>query len=134
MRAFTNFLKCLAPVPVLVGGLHLLIGLRADVLLGARLPDAVLADPVLDSQNRFYGVSFMIYGVLLYLCATDLRKYALVFRFLVGFMFLGGVARLLALALHGMPAAPVIALGVIELAGMPLVLLWHSRVLSASGT
>lgn len=129
MPAFTIFLKWLAPVPVLVGLLHLLLGLRADVLLGASLPAATLADPVLDSQNRFYGVSFMAYGVLLYLCATDIRKYAPVFVTLIGFLFLGGVGRLVSVTLHGMPSPPVAALAAIELVGMPLLLLWFSRLM-----
>ena len=129
MRAFTIFLKWLAPIPVVVGLLHLLMGPHADVLLGASLPAATLADPVLDSQNRFYGVSFMAYGVLLYLCATDIRKYAPVFVALIGFMFLGGVGRLVSLRLHGVPSPPVIALAAIELLGMPLLLLWFSRLM-----
>jgi len=129
MRAFTIFLKWLAPIPVLVGLLHLLMGLHADVLLGASLPAATVADPVLDSQNRFYGVSFMAYGALLYLCATDIRKYAPVFVTLIGFMFLGGVGRLVSITLHGTPSPPVLMLAAIELAGMPLLLLWFSRLM-----
>ncbi len=132
MRAFTLFLKWLAPIPVLVGSLHLLLGVHADVLLGARLPPEALADPVLDSQNRFYGVAFMAYGVLLYLCATDLRKYAAVFNTVIAFMFLGGAGRLIAMALHGMPSPPVILLALIELMGMPLLLLWYFRVSQSS--
>ena len=132
MRTFILVLKWLSPIPVLVGSLHLLMGLHADVLLGARLPEQVLSDPVLDDQNRFYGVSFMAYGVLLYLCATDLREYAAVFRVLICFMFLGGVGRLVSVALHGLPTPPVIGLGVIELFFMPPLLLWHTRVLAGN--
>ena len=84
---------------------------------------------MLDSQNRFYGVSFMAYGVLLYLCATDIRKYAPVFLTLIGFLFLGGVGRLVSFTLHGMPSPPVAALAAIELVGMPLLLLWFSRLM-----
>ncbi len=38
MNAFTRFLRVVAPIFILVGALHLFLGLRADVLLGARLP------------------------------------------------------------------------------------------------
>ena len=62
MNAFTRFLRVVAPIFILVGALHLFLGLRADVLLGARLPPEVIADPALDSQNRFYGTSFALYG------------------------------------------------------------------------
>ena len=131
MRAFTLLLKLLAPVAIAVGLMHLLIGLHADTLLGAHLPPEVLADPVLDSQNRFYGTTFIGYGALLYLCATDLPRYARVFSILGGFIFLGGCARLIAIALHGMPTPQVIALLLIELLGVPPLLLWHRRLLKA---
>ena len=44
----------------IVGALHLTLGLNADVLLGAKVPAETLSDPALDSQNRFYGVAFMV--------------------------------------------------------------------------
>jgi hypothetical protein len=69
-------MKCVAPVFLAVGALHLAIGVKADVLLGAKLPVEALADPTLDSQNRFYGVAFTLYGVLLFLCASNIPKYA----------------------------------------------------------
>jgi hypothetical protein len=62
MRAFSILLRAIAPLFVLVGGLHLFLGLGADALLGAKISSEVMADPALDSQNRFYGVSFMLYG------------------------------------------------------------------------
>ena len=57
MKTLELVLKLCAPVFLLVGVLHLAIGVEADVLLGAKLPAAALADPALDSQNRFYGVA-----------------------------------------------------------------------------
>ncbi len=65
MHALTLFLKLASPVFLVVGALHLVLGAGADVLLGARLPPEALADAALDSQNRFYGVAFSLYGVLL---------------------------------------------------------------------
>jgi hypothetical protein len=131
MQAFTTALKLLAPLPVLAGLTHLVLGPASDVMLGARSSDTLLSDPVLDSQNRFYGVVFMGYGALLYYCAMDVRSRATLFRIIAAFIFLGGVARLVSVGLRGVPSAPVVALTVIELAGMPLLLWWHARVLRA---
>ncbi len=134
MNAFVLVIKLLAPITIVAGFSHVVLGLSADLLLGANAPAELRSDPVLDSQNRFYGTIFMGYGVLLLLCATDPRKYALLFRILGGFIFLGGIARLISAALHGLPAPPVVGLIVIELVGVPLLLWWHSKVLSKQST
>jgi hypothetical protein len=123
MRTLRIVLKCLAPVIVLVGILHLVLGLGADVMLGAKITPEVLSDPALDSQNRFYGVSFTIYGVLCYLCATDLPKYATVLRCILAVFFAAGLARLVSIATHGLPPLPVLVLLSSELLAPPL-LLW----------
>jgi hypothetical protein len=132
MSALATFLRILAPICILVGALHLVLGLHADVLLGARIPADVIADPTLDSQNRFYGTSFTIYGTLLWLCASDLAKYAPVLRRLLAVFFAGGLARLVSMAVRGAPTSLVLALMAMELV-VPLVTLgWLSRATAAA--
>lgn len=131
MHLFALFLKAAAPVFLLVGALHLVLGVGADVLLGAKLPAEALADAALDSQNRFYGIAFTLYGVLLYLCATNLPKYASVLRCVLWVFFAAGLARLVSVATHGVPPALVLALLATELAMPPLLHLWLSKVLRA---
>lgn len=129
MSLLAPLLKVAAPVFVLVGVTHLAMGVGADVLLGARLPAEALVDPALNSQNRFYGVAFSLYGVLLYLCATDLPKYATVLRCVLWVFFAAGLARLVSIATHGVPPPLVLALLATELALPPLLHLWLSKVL-----
>ena len=76
MRGFLLTMYVLAAVPVLVGVTHVVLGPASDVQLGAQLPPAVLADAVLDSQNRFYGMTFVGYGALVLLSLRDLDRYA----------------------------------------------------------
>ncbi|MBI5254853.1 MAG: DUF4345 family protein [Burkholderiales bacterium] len=128
MPALPTLLKCLAPLCLAAGASHGLLGLGADALLGARVPAEVMADPVLDSQNRFYGVSFMLNGVLLWLVATDVGRYRPVLYCLLAVMFAGGLARCLSIALQGLPAAPVLALLVVELVAPWLLARWATRV------
>jgi hypothetical protein len=125
------FLKLVAPVFVLVGAAHLALGVGADVLLGAKLPPEALSDATLNSQNRFYGIAFTLYGVLFYLCATDLRKYATVLRCVIWVFFAAGVARLVSIATHGVPSVLVLTLLASELAIPPLLHLWLARALRA---
>ena len=128
MKAYTLILKVTAPVFFLVGLLHLILGVGADVMLGAKLPIEAIRDPVLDSQNRFYGVSFTLYGVLLYLCATDLPKYGTVLRCVLWVFFAAGLARIVSIAEHGLPSPPVLALLGTEVILPPLLVLWLSRI------
>lgn len=123
------FLKLVAPVFALVGAVHLALGVGADVLLGAKLPPEALVDAALDSQNRFYGIAFTLYGVLFFLCATDLPRYAAVLRCVLWVFFAAGVARLVSIATHGIPPPLVLALLVSELAIPPLLHLWLSKAL-----
>ena len=129
MRNLSLFLKVVAPVFLIVGALHLALGLNADALLGAKVPTEALSDPALDSQNRFYGVAFTLYGVLLFVSATDLPKYGTVLRCVLWVFFAAGVARLVSIATHGVPPAPVVLLMGSELLAPPLLLFWLSRVL-----
>jgi hypothetical protein len=133
MQSFSLILKLAAPVFFIAGALHLALGAGADVLLGAQLPAEALADAALDSQNRFYGVSFTLYGVLLFLCSTNLSKYATVLRCVIWVFFAAGVARLLSLATHGVPPPPVIGLLASELFIPPLLAWWLTRVERANG-
>lgn len=128
MPTLPLLLKLLAPLFLAAGASHLLLGLGADALLGARLAAEVMADPALDSQNRFYGVSFMLNGLLLWLVATDLPRYRPVLHCVLGVMFAGGLARWLSIALHGWPPAPVLLLLAVELVAPVLLAAWAARV------
>lgn len=125
-------LKALSPVFVLVGLLHLMLGLQADVMLGAVIPDSVLSDPVLDSQNRFYGVAFTVYGFLLFVCATDLDRYQLILKILLWVFFAAGCARLVSIGFVGLPSVPVMLLLATELILPPIGHVWLNRTLKDS--
>ena len=120
-------LKLTSPVFLAVGVLHLVFGVGADVMLGANLPAEALRDPVLDSQNRFYGTVFTLYGVVLYICSTDIRKYIVILRSTLLVFFAGGVARIVSIAIYGLPSAMVLALLATELLLPPLILWWLTK-------
>jgi len=91
-RNLALVLRLLALVVFLVGAFHLALGMRADVLMGARVPVEAVADPTLDSQSRFLGVAFTVYGVLLLLCASDVRRYEVALRWALCVFFAAGLA------------------------------------------
>lgn len=129
MQSLALVLKLGAPVFILVGALHLFYGVGADVLLGANIPPEAISDPVLDSQNRFYGISFTLYGVLLFLCATDISKYSAVLKCVLWVFFAAGLARLVSIGIYGLPSPIVLLLLASELLFPPLLVVWLGRVL-----
>ena len=128
MRALALVLKLLAPVFFIVGALHLVLGLGADVLLGAKVSAETMTEPALDSQNRFYAVAFTLYGVLLFLCSTDIPKYATVLRCVLWVFFAAGLARFVSIALYGSPPPMIWLLLVGEVLPPLLLAWWLSRI------
>jgi hypothetical protein len=122
-----KFLRIMAITILLAGSSHLLLGVEAEVLLGANLSADTLAEPSLNSQNRFYGTSYMLYGILLWVCTRDMDRYALIFRILLLMTFAAGLTRIISLLLHGWPSPTIIALGVSELLLPPFVFWWQRR-------
>ena len=131
MRSFVLALRIFAAVVFAVSALHLVLGLHADALLGAVVSPGVAAEPSLNSQNRFYGVAFSLYGSVLYLCSSDLARYEPVFKATLLCFFFGGLARVVSWATHGAPAPLVVALAASELLLPPLLFAWFSKVRGA---
>jgi Domain of unknown function (DUF4345) len=128
MRTFLLVLRFFAPVLLLVAGLHLVLGVSSEVLLGAKLPAEVVSEPTLNSQNRFYGVSYALYGALLFLCTTDIKRYGPVLKVVLWMTLAAGASRLVTWALHGAPSPFVVFLLATELAFPVLLLRWYAKV------
>jgi hypothetical protein len=131
MNLFLIVLKCLAAVFLLVAGLHLALGVGAEVLLGAKLSAEAIAEPTLNSQDRFYGAAFSLNAVVLDLASKNLKRYEPLLKALCIICFIAGLSRILSWALHGAPAPLVIFLGVTELVGPPVLLYWLGKVKTA---
>lgn len=119
-------LRVIAPGFLLAGLSHAFLGLGADAMLGAHVSPEMLADPTLDSQNRFYGASFTIYGILFWVAAGDIVRYRALLHILILWFFLGGLIRLVSVALRGWPSDMVWALALSELI-LPPILWWMTR-------
>ena len=124
MRIYALALRLFAPVFLLVAALHLALGVGADALLGAHVPADALSDATLNSQNRFYGVCFALYGVLLHIAAGDVPRYQQVLKATFWVFLAGGASRVWSWMLEGPPSAWVIALSAVELVLPVVMLLW----------
>jgi hypothetical protein len=131
LKSLSLVLRLVSLVFFGVAAVHLILGLGADQLLGAVVPAEALTEPSLDSQNRFYGVSFAFYGLAFYICAGDLKRFRPILEAAFLVFFLAGCARLVSWALHGAPAALVTALLAAELALPPLLYAWLRSALQS---
>ncbi len=125
MNGFTALVRIAASICIGVGLLHGLFGIGTARWLGADASGTTLVHALLDSQDRFYGASFIGYGALLLLYLRDRARYAPVLTIIAAAVCLGGLARLLSIAVVGAPPLPVMCLNALELVLPPLLLAWQ---------
>ncbi|MCX5096067.1 DUF4345 domain-containing protein [Streptomyces sp. NBC_00365] len=112
--------RVLRTLTQLMGWACVMIGLFHVALGNAAIPGAGSAGTTVDSWGRFMGASFVGYGLAWLWTARQRPIPARAVRWLAGVFLLGGVGRLLSLAVHGWPQWFQIALAVIELSLPPL--------------
>lgn len=124
-------LRAAAPAFFGVALLHLTLGMGADALLGAQISTETMSDPGLDSQNRFYGVAFALYGAVFWLASTDIERFAPALALTLLLFFLAGLARFASVALLGWPPTLIGLLLASELLLPPMIWLWLGSVRQA---
>jgi hypothetical protein len=115
--------RVLRTLTQLMGWACVMIGLFHVALGNAAIPGAGSAGTTVDSWGRFMGAGFAGYGLAWLWAARQRPIPARAVRWLAAVFLLGGVGRLLSLAVHGWPQWFQIALTVIELV-LPPVFFW----------
>lgn len=98
---------------VAIGAFHFVLGI-------ASVPGEGAAGATVDSRERFYGAVFLGYGLAWLWAARRSPIPSTAVRWLAGVFLLGGLGRLVSLAVHGPPQWFQIVLTVIELVLPPL--------------
>ncbi len=96
-----------------IGVLHFCLGISS-------VPGEGSAGATVDSRERFYGAVFLGFGLAWIWTSRQTPIPASTVRWLAGIFLLGGVGRLLSLAVHGAPQWFQVVLMVIELALPPV--------------
>lgn len=115
--------RALRTLTLMMGWACVAIGLLHLALGNAATPGVGSAGATVDSWGRFMGAAFVGYGLAWLWSARQRPIPARAVRWLAGVFLLGGLGRLLSLAVHGWPHWFQIALAVIEL-GLPPVYFW----------
>ena len=92
------------------------------------VPGGGAVPPTIDSEFRFLKVIWLSVGVILIWTLRRPVERALATRVLLVVAACGGIARLISLFVVGWPHPVFIGAGILELAVLPLVIWWHSRV------
>jgi hypothetical protein len=128
MKVFRIAMFALSLFPLLTGIIDLVFAAHAINLLGPELQQEALSNPTLNSQIRFFGAIWIGYGAALVLVGINPVAHATMFRLLAAFLILSGLGRLASVVQFGLPAAPLIGATIAELFFVPLVVLWHRRL------
>lgn len=128
MQYFRITLLILAIVPLITGVVDLLLGAQAINTLGPALSVESLENATLNSQLRFFAAIWLGYGAGLIIVAMDVEKHVVLFRLLAIFLFLSGIGRLASIVQFGMPAPPLVVATGIELVFIPILYIWHTRL------
>jgi Domain of unknown function (DUF4345) len=119
----------LALVPI-VTGLVGLTGLSDPLYAALNLPH----DATLDSNLRFYSGVWLGVGLAAAWTVPRIDRETTLFRALWIMIFLGGVGRLLSLAITGMPLPPFVGFTALEILGAPFFVWWQGRVAKVLNT
>ena len=131
-KAFQLFAIILTIICFVPGGASAFGGMNGSAALGGA--QAIFeADSILrgfaDNQYRFgFGV-FFAQGLALLFFLRDIAKHVNIFRFVALGLFVGGLARLSNVLEFGLVDSQVVGPIVIEVVIVPLLVLWHSRVI-----
>ena len=124
-RAFQLFLGLFGATVVFICLLHVVRG-------PVSIPGSVPVNATMDSEDRFYGTLFGAYGIAVLSCIADVERKRHLLHFLLVAFFAGGIARLVSLAVTGLPHPLFTALTLVELAIPPLAALAHRRIVLLS--
>ncbi|OLO31848.1 hypothetical protein PZ61_0215755 [Streptomyces sp. MNU77] len=112
-RALRMFAWLMGVACVAIGLFHVIGG-------NAAIPGESDAGATLDSLGRFFGAIFVGYGLAWLWAARQSPVPARVVRWLAAVFLLGGIGRIISLAVQGWPHPFQVALAVIELAFPPI--------------
>lgn len=129
MRTSLQIANAILGLIPIVTGIVGMFGIGDPLYQNDHLPRSVL----LDTNLRFFAGFWLGAGLALCWLIPQIEKQTVLFRALWGMIFAGGVGRLISMLALGLPPAPFIAFTLLEIAGAPIMIFWHSRVIARSG-
>jgi uncharacterized protein DUF4345 len=120
-RAFQAFLALFGVIVIGISLAHFAIGPQAII-------GGVAVNPTMAGEDRFFAGLLLCCGIALLWCAGDVQHKRVYIDVLAAAFFVGGIGRLLAIALDGPPHPFYVAMLVLELVLPVLMVLAARRV------
>ncbi|RKR91207.1 uncharacterized protein DUF4345 [Micromonospora pisi] len=92
------------------------------------LPGVGAVHPTVDSEYRFANAFWFAAGIAVWWAVPRVQRATGLLRAVLGVVIVGGLARLLGIAVSGWPHPVFLGALGIELVVVPMVLLWQARV------
>lgn len=100
----------------------------AGIILGPAMVDAGAVPAGADSHYRYLSGLLLGIGIAFATTIPGIERRTTRFRLLAAIVVAGGLGRLIALLVRGVPDKPMLAALVMELAVTPALALWQARV------
>jgi hypothetical protein len=100
----------------------------AGIWLGAAMTGEDAHAVALDSHVRYLSGILLAIGLAFWATLPTIERRTARFQLLTFLVFIGGLGRLLGVALMGLPSKPMLGGLVMELVVTPLICLWQMRV------
>ncbi|MGZ9224272.1 MAG: DUF4345 domain-containing protein [Anaerolineales bacterium] len=128
-RILQSILAVIGLIAVITGALGLLAGITADYgdYYRVSVNPSLEGNIVLDSNLRYFSGLWLGLGLILFWIIPSIERQKTVFRLLSGMIFIGGLGRLISMAVFGM-RSPVFAMFVVLEVLFPLLILWQNQI------
>lgn len=120
-------LGILALIPIITGFISL-FGIFDPIYDLEPGPELTL----LDSNLRFFGGVWLVLGLALLTTLSRLHSPNPMLQWLLAAVFLGGIGRLMSMFFLGPPPIPFILFTLLEIIGMPALMLWQFKLSTAN--
>lgn len=120
-QTFQVFLALFGVIVIAISVAHFAIGPQAII-------GGTAVNPTMAGEDRFFAGLLLCSGVALLWCARGVQRKRVYINLLAAAFFVGGLGRLLAVLIDGMPHPFYIAMLVLELALPPLMVVVARRV------
>jgi hypothetical protein len=120
-QVFQGFLALFGVIVIVISLAHMAIGPRAII-------GGTAVNPTMAGEDRFFAGVFLCSGIALLWCARDVQHKRVYVNLLAAVFFVGGLGRLLSVAIDGAPHPFYLAMLAVELVLPPLMVVVARRI------